>query len=92
MHTNHLARKQLLFKIFCLRTGVPRHSAGGIGTFVRTYMVRIKAQSSKLIGSPLRDHGSYNTAIYSLQHSKKGLLEYILLGSKRVEPVSQSPN
>jgi len=26
---------------FCLGTGVPRHSAGGVGTFVRTYVVRI---------------------------------------------------
>ena len=23
---------------FCLGTGVPRHSAGGVGTFVRTYV------------------------------------------------------
>ena len=25
---------------FCPSTGVPRHSAGGVGTFVRTYVVR----------------------------------------------------
>ena len=25
---------------FCLGTGVPRHSAGGVGTFVRSYVVR----------------------------------------------------
>ena len=24
--------------LFCLGTGVPRHSAGGVGTFVRTYV------------------------------------------------------
>jgi len=30
-----------MFSIFfCLGTGVPRHSAGGVGTFVRTYVVR----------------------------------------------------
>jgi len=29
------------FITFCLGTGVPRHSAGGIGTFIRMYMVHI---------------------------------------------------
>jgi len=24
---------------FCLGTGVPRHSAGGVGTFVRSYVI-----------------------------------------------------
>ena len=34
-HTN------LVWPTFCLGTGVPKHSAGGVGTFVRSYMVRI---------------------------------------------------
>jgi len=27
-----------LLKFFCLGTGVPRHSAGGVGSYVRTYV------------------------------------------------------
>jgi len=55
---------------FCLGTGVPRHSAGGVGTFVRTcvvrtYVVRIICNAHARV---MEAENSITLTIYSSEH------------------------
>ena len=65
---------KLIFFNFCLGTGVPRHSAGGVGTFVRpyvrtymrgTYVVRIVCNAHARV---MEAENSITLTIYSSEH------------------------